>query len=297
MNSFSPLDPSLVDVKLPDHDGYPDDLAAGDTRDVLWDVCGSASRAFPKALWIEPKDWNDKVRDNDKYKTHPRNYRDRFTNQSPSHECVWHSEIAGMEACWNRQRGIIYPEGAKRDFRYEESAQFDSVWFSPLSGYSEANPRQWGGSSVRGSLEIGVRRGVLPDKTQPREYNFKHTLHGTTGKGGKNQSSGPWVAVRNFPQGWEETAKNFRILEVIFPESWEQAVCLVLHGMMVHVGRDGHAVPWCRWIPGQGMEYQDSYDLFRYDSSRTVQSAWRGCYSIASMTTPDDWSKPAGGAA
>jgi hypothetical protein len=294
VNSFAPIDPNLIDVVLPSHDGYPEELAAGDTRDVLFDVCGSASRSFPKALWIEPANWADKVRENDKYKTHPRNYRDRFTNQTPSHECVWHSEVAGMEACWNRQRGVIYPDGAKKDFRYEESDEFSSVWFSPLSGYSEAQPRQWGGTTVRGSLEIGVRRGVLPDKIQPRDYGFKHSLHGTTGKGGLNQSSGPWVPLSRFPDGWQETAKHFRILEVIFPESWEQAVCLVLHGMMVHVGRNGHAVPWCRWIPDQGMEYQDSYDVFRYDSTRTVKSAWQGSYAIASMTAPDDWSKPAG---
>jgi hypothetical protein len=82
---------------------------------------------------------------------------------------------------------------------------------------------------------------------------------------------------------------------VIFPESWEQAVCLVLHGMFVGVGRSGHAIPWGQWMPDrQVMAYPDSYDVTRYDSLRVVQSAWRGAFAIATMTTPDDWLKPAG---
>lgn len=294
MDSFSPIDPALIDVPLSEESGYPAHLAAEDTTDALMQACGSASRTFPKALWIEPKDWPDKVRENDKYNTWPRNYSDRFTNQSPSHECVYHSAVRGVESCRNRQRGIIYADGPKKGGRYAESAEAGSVWLSVLSGYAEANPNQWGGSNVRGSLELITRRGLLPDKIQPRDYGFKHQLQGTSGKGNSNQSGGGWVSVRQFPEGWQETAKWFRILEAIFPGSWEEAVCLVLHGMMVHVGRSGHAVPWCRWVPGQGMEYQDSYDRFLYDSVGTVRSAWQGSFAVASVVTPDSWDKPAG---
>lgn len=296
---MSNIDPALIDVVLPeDEQGYPAHLAAEDTPDVLWDVCGSASRAFPKSLWIEPKDWADKARDNDKYKTWPANFVDRFTNQQPTHECTCHSLRVNMEAARNRHRGIIFPDGAKKDFRYEESAKSGSVWLSPLSVYAEANPRKTGGANVRQVLEIAVRRGMLPEKIQPREYGFKSTLQGTTGKGGKNQSSGPWVRVADFPDDWEETAKHFKPLEVIFPASLEEAVCLVLNGFVVSVGRDGHAVPWDQLeFDGNDLDgtwYDDSYDVKRYDSFRKMQSAWRGAFSIATPTTPDDWLKPAG---
>jgi len=116
VNSFAPIDPALIDFQSPEvglHDGYPAELAAGDTIDVLKDVCGSASREFPQALWIEPSNWADKARDNDKYKTWPANYCDRFTNQTPNHFCTCHSLGTNFEICRNRQRGIIYPEGAK----------------------------------------------------------------------------------------------------------------------------------------------------------------------------------------
>lgn len=294
MNSFAPINPALIDVFPRVHDGYPDDLAAEDTVDALKDACGAASREFPRALWIEPQFWPDKAAENDKYKTWPINYVDRFTNQNPTHECTCHSLRTVAESCRNRQRGIIFPDGPKKEQRYEESSN-GSVWLSPLSVYAEANPRQWGGANVRQVMEIACRRGMLPEKVQPREYGFRHTLQGTTGKGGLNQSHGDWVPLNRFPEGWQETAKWFRPLEVIFPESWEQAVCLVLHGLAVGVGRNGHAIPWSFWNPQeQVMGYVDSYDVVRYDSLNTVKRAWQGSFAIASMTAPDDWSKPAG---
>lgn len=295
MNTFSPIDPRLLDVVLPEHDGYPDHLAAEDTPDALRAVCGNAARDFPKELWIEPEDWADKARDNDQYHTWPMNYLDRFTNQNPTHECTCHSLRANAEAARNRARGVIFADGPKKDFRYEESAIYGSVWLSPLSIYAEANPGQRGGANVRQVLEIAVKRGFLPESKQPRDYRFKHAIVGTAGKGNSNQAAGPWVALSSFPAGWEQTAKWFRPLEVIFPESWEQAVCLVLHGRAVSVGRSGHAVPWCLWNAGQrAMAYPDSYDVVRYDSESTVKGAWRGAFSIATMTTPDDWTEPAG---
>jgi len=298
IDSTAPVNPKLIDVRIPE-DGYPAHLAAEDTRDVLMDVCGDASHDFPQALWIEPKDWAAKARENDAAHTWPINYLDRFTNQSPTHECTCHSLRANAEAARNRHRGIIYADGPKKDFRYEESGKFGSVWLSPLSVYSEANPRKSGGANVRQVLEIAVRRGFLPEKIQPHEYGFKHDLVGTTGKGGKNQSSGDWVALKDFPSGWEQTAAHFKPLEVIFPETWEQAACLILHGYAVSVGRDGHAIPeMFLTFKGDDLEnsgYPDSYDLVRYDSLRTFKGcAGNGSFAIATMTTPDDWQKPAG---
>ncbi len=294
MNSFNKINPALVDVKLPPS-GYSDELKAADTPDVLRDACGAAARDFPKSLWIEPRDWADKARENDKNNTWGHNSVDRFTNQDPTHECTCHSLRANAEACRNRQRGVIFADGPKAGFRYPESAEYGSVWLSPLSVYAEANPGQWGGAGIRQVMEIACRRGMLPEKIQPREYGFKHSLQGTTGSGNLNQSSGQWTSLSRFPSGWQETAKHFKPLEVIFPDSEEEAVCLVLHGLLVSVGRNGHAVPWSFWnAESSVMGYIDSYNVVRYDSWRTVQYAWEGSFAIASMTTPDDWLKPAG---
>lgn len=294
IDSFSPINPALIDQPLNVESGYPLELAAGDTTDVMLDMAGDASRAFPPALWIEPSDWADKARDNDKYGTWPANYIDRFTNQNPTHECTCHALRASAECARNRALGVSLGPAVPKQ-RLDTSGKHGSVWLSPLSIYAEANPRQWGGASCRGVMEIAIRRGFLPEPIQPREYGFRHTLHGTTGTGGINQAKGSWTSVANFPSGWQETAKHFRILEVIFPTSAEQIVCLILHGYCVEVGRSGHAIPYWRFNPVQKvMGYADSYDVERFDSWNTVRSAVGGAFAVASMTMPDDRMKPAG---
>ena len=295
INSFEPVDPALVDVFFTEHTGYPAELAAADTRDVLRDVCGAATRDFPRSMWIEPRDWEDRARENDRNNAWAMNYIDRYTNQNPTHECTCHSLRANFEAAWNRQRAIAAgpPEA---NVRKPLSEKASSVWVSPLSVYCEANPRQWGGANVQQVLEIAVRRGMLPEPTQPKPYTFRHTLHGTTGQGGRNQASGPWTSVSRLPSGWQDTAKHFRPLEVVFPESYEEAICLLLNGIAVSVGRNGHAVPWAHWNAASRVcAYPDSYDVTRYDSERTAKSAWQGSFAIISTTIPDDWSNPAPG--
>lgn len=292
------IDPKLIDVFPKTHDGYPDDLAAEDTPDALWEVCGTASRSFPDSWWIDPNDWADAARDNDKYGTWAMNYIDRYTNQNPTHECTCHSLSRCFEAARNKQRAASYPEGPQKGHRYEKSAERDSVWVSPLSVYAEANPRIRGGANVRQVLEIACRRGMLPETIQPRDYGFEHALIGTAGRGNSNQSSGDWVPVSRFPPGWQRTAAMFKPEEVVFAESWEQAVCIVLNGHGYGVGRKGHAVPWMKWDhQEQVMAYPDSYDVTRYDSKNTVKGAWRGGFGIITVTAPDDWKNPAGVAA
>lgn len=294
MNSFAPVPSNLIDVVLP-FSGYIDD--GGNTIDVLRDMCGSASREFPAPMSVDPKNWADVARFNDLHNTWGYNYVDRFTNQHPTHECTCHSLSRNMEAARNRQRGIIFADGPKHNFRYPASSK-GSVWLSPLSIYAEANPNIRGGANVREVLEIACRRGFLPETIQPFNYNFKHSLIGTAGGGNSNQSSGAWVPLSRFPSGWKDTAALFRPEEVIFPASFEQAISLLLHGILVSVGRNGHAVPWSHLIfkdnQLSSIGYIDSYNIVRYDSVRTAQSAWRGSFAIVSTTTPDDWMNPAG---
>ena len=282
MNTFSPVDPNLIDVVL-EFDGYVQDEADG-----VWDACGNAAREFPQALWIEPKDWADKARDNDKYKNWGIDYLDRFTNQSPTHECTNHALRAAAECAANKQQGIkLGPPVAGR--RLPISAQSRSIWYSCLYPYAEANPRQWGGASTRGLMDLATRKGLVPDRTQPREYNFRHVLTGTAGRGGINQSNGNWVPLSRFPSGWETTALQHRPLEVIIPRIWEQVVCLLLHGWVVGHGRQGHAVPLAFWNNTSRVAgYPDSYDVIRYDSINNIRAGLVSAYCITSMSIPPE---------
>lgn len=302
MNSFEKLDPALIDqpspeiAKTPDgHSGYSPEMQAADTVDALRACCGAANRDFPQSLWVDPKDRADKARENDKNHTWALNYVDRFTNQDPTHECTCHSLRTNFECARNVQRGINFPEGPKKDFRYDES-QRGSVWVSPLSVYAEANPRQWGGANVIQVLDIACKRGFLPDKIQPFDYGFKHSMQGTTGHGNSNQSSGNWLPLSQFPDNWEDTAKWLKPEEVIVDDDWEKALSLVLNRRAVSVGRSGHAIPYTHWNEAdQAMGYVDSYNVVRWDSLRTVRAACSyGFFSIVSVVTPDDWMRPAG---
>lgn len=290
-----PIDKNLIDVFPVEHDGYPDILAAEDTPDALFSACGDAARAFPQSLWVPANERKEMAEENDRNKTWGYHRLDRMTHQGNSHECSAHAVTRSAECAWNRQRGIIYPEGPKKEARYEES-KLGSVWFSPLSLYIESNPRRWGGSNIAYNMNIAQRRGFLPDKTQPTDYGLRHTLHGTAGgRSSMNQSDGPWVSLKNLPSGWQETAKHFRPLEVVIVEDWEQALSLLLHGYVLAYGRRGHAIPPSFWDHKEDVVgIVDSYLRITYDSMSTFRSASRGAVCIMTMTTPDDWAKPAG---
>lgn len=306
---FPELRNEIVDVVLPDHDGYPDDLAKYDTPEAMRDAFGETATDFPEELWIEPKDRKERAEMNDEMGLWAGNYIDRYTNQSPTHECTSHALRCVAESCWNRQRRIALG-GPQDDKRLDISAKSASVWLSCVSIYAEANPREWGGANVQQVCRIAVERGFLPDIVQPRDYGFRHTMCGTRGKGGVNQSGDsnggpyPWPGwtsgddFRSYPdhwtdENWRETSKHFRPLECVYPRNTDEFQCLLLHGYGIGIGRSGHSVPiMAMKYDGNRVYYPyfDSYDRTLYDS----RAYYSGAYAILSMTQPDDWDKPAG---
>ena len=284
--------PDSLNVTFPDSDldwvppfetGYNATVAAEDTSE---NYAAAGYADFPDKYWIEPGDWEDAARQCDKYKTWPDDYSNRFTNQSPTHECTCHSLLQCCEIAWNRQRG----------------SKEDAVWFSAIGVYAEANPRIRGGASMRGVLNIAMRRGMVPEHDGPdgpgtQKVKFKWTVPGTAGRGNATQSSGSWVPMRDYPDDYENTSKHFKPLEVINVRTWEQHFCLLLHGIAIHNGRSGHSIPHVKAVKRDGVwysQYKDSYDVYRYDSIRAVKSGAGSAFGIVTMTRPDDWNRPAG---
>lgn len=273
---------SLLDVVPTVDTGY----RGFDTEDTVETFSAAGVIDFPDSYWIDPKDWEDKARENDKYGTWAEDYSNRFTNQSPTHECTCMALLQCCEIAWNRQRG----------------SKDDAVWFSALGTYEEANPRIRGGASVRGVLKLAMARGMVPEHDGPagpgtQQSKFKFTRCGTMGKGNATQSHGPWLPYKDYPAGHRDTSRHFRPLEIINVASWEQHFCLLLNGLAVGNGRSGHSIPHVRAVKRDGKwfsKYKDSYDLFRYDSISMVRSGVGAAYCIASMTRPDDWKRPAG---
>lgn len=273
------VDPKLIDVFPDEHDGYPVEFEAQDTIDVLRAM---GARDFPQSWWIEPREWVERAKYNDAKGLWPRDFANRFTNQSPTHECTCHSLTQQFEMCWNAQR----------------AGKGSPVYVSPISIYAEANPRQWGGANIQTVLGICQARGFLPEHAGPNGIDeqrrlFKHTLPGTCGKGNAHNSSGNWVKLSQFPDGWERSGRCLRALECINIEMWEQMVCIVLNSRGVGVGRKGHAVPYDKWHwEDEVMGYRDSYDRFLADSKSTMRSAVGGAHAIVSVTMPNDWAFP-----
>lgn len=293
-NTFDRLNPKLIDQPPPSDSGYSKELKERDTVDVLKEACGDALREFPKEWWVEPRDWEDFARDNDRYKTWPRNRHLAHSHQGNSHECTAHSHQKGFTVARNKAMGLILPDIQPGLFS-AESMRFGCVQVSPLSLYGIVNPGEWGGAMIRDVLNASIKYGFLPDPKQPRDYGFKHTLHSTTGPTNGTQTGGRFVPGNRFPDGCDETRRWLRVDEVIFPSSLEEAVCIVLWGHCVHVGRDGHAVPWDYFhARDKAIGYLDSYNRFLADSWNVARYAWQGSYAIISVTTPDDWLKPCG---
>ena len=269
----------LVDYVHKYPSGYPVEESAWDTSDAL---AALGTREFPDTYWIEPADWKDFARQNDKDKTHPEDYRNRFTHQGNSHECTCHALSQNFEIAWNRQAF---------------SKKF-AVYTSPLSVYAQANPRRWGGSSMQYTLGIAMERGILPSWNGPggpgtQKDKYEHTLNETAGHSRTDRAGVSWVSLRNFPTGWKETAKHFMPLEVINPRSEEEIICLLLRGIAVSVGRYGHAIPYVQAVWRDGSwpyaKYSDSYDVHRFDSKRAQRAAVGGAYAIVSTTHPDEF--------
>lgn len=274
---------SLLDWSPKENTGYTPEVAAEDSVETF---AAAGFVDFPDKYWIEPKDWEEVARENDKYGTWAEDYSNRFTNQSPTHECTTHCLIQCAECTWNKMR---------------ESKEY-AVWFSALGTYEEANPRIRGGASVRGVLKLAMARGLVPEHDGPagpgtQADKFVFTRCGTMGRGNATQSHGEWLPYKKYPPGHRNTSRHFRPLEIINVASWEQHFCLLLNGLAVGNGRYGHSIPHMRAVKRNGRwhsRYKDSYDLFRYDSIKAVRSGIGAAYAIASMTRPDDWKRPAG---
>lgn len=280
------IDPKLLDVVLTTPSGYPRELAAADTTENMRGMEGV--RDFPSSYWIEPKDWKDRARQNDENKTWPDDFANRFTKQGNSHECTTHSLIQQLEIAINRAAGT-------KDY---------ATWLAPLSVYIEANPSKWGGANIQTVLRIAIERGVLPSHNGPQgigsqKNKFKVTLNESAGHNEAEFAGGPWVSLSKLPAGWENTARHFAPIECINCDSREEMISLILHGIAVGVGRNGHAVPITKavWQANEEMPngmYRDSYNRVLYDSWSTLKKGVGGSHGIVTVKVPDDWNAPAG---
>ena len=282
MNSFGVVvNPNEVDVSF-DDGIFRGMIEGSDSQEALM---GIGMKEFPTELYIPESEWDDRIREMDKHESWPENYSVRFTNQSPTHECVYHCRTQCFESTYNRQIG--------RKF---------AMRFSPLAGYfGDKGPNgQWGGANVNRSLNLAMSDGMLPEYDGEewmggnlgQMARFKHTCHLTSGTGKSHWPTHGWI--RSLTEGWRDTSRHFRVIEGFWIPNSRAHVSSIFHGWGVGNGRKGHSIPHLRIVKDASgrylSKYKDSYDVFRYDT----QSLTGGGYCIRQTTMPDDPSKPAG---
>jgi hypothetical protein len=249
------------------------------------ELMASGATNFPDGLRIPRSDWDDWIREAEKYKAFPIDHSGRFTHQGNSHECVCHAATQLFECAYNRQVGLD-----------------KAVYFSPLALYTRiTGGRQWGGSVVTQGFREMMNGGMLPEHDGPdwlggkggQSERFKATVHQTSGRSESHWSTKGWVRVSQFPSEWQNTSRHFKVKEGYYiRDAIDHFSAVVRWG--VGNGRNGHAIPHVAIVKDSRgnylSKYRDSYLVDRYDSERL----WGGGYCIRSVTTPDDPMKPAG---
>lgn len=274
-----PIPDDLIDVTFDKFDGM---LDVGYSEEEL---CAAGASPFPDKFRIPRSEWDDRIREHEKFQSSADFYGSHFTHQGKSHECTAHAATQVFEVAWNRQF----------------AGTSHAVWFSPLALYTRlTGGRQWGGSMVSAALRLMMSEGLLPEHDGPGGQNdqqkrFKHTVHQTSGRSESHWPTKGWIRPSDLPEGWQETAKHFVALEAFTIPSGDReahASCL-LQGWALGNGREGHAIPHkvlCKRDRDYLSKYRDSYNVWRFDSERL----WGGGYCIRAVTHPADASRPAG---
>lgn len=208
-------------------------------------------------------------------------YSNRFTNQSPTHECTCHALIQNLEIAWNRMYELR-PKSER------------SVFFSPMYSYRVVHGSNWrGGDSMQRTMRGAMTTGAVPEHAgrggvNDQKNRFKFTVAGTYGKGNEFNSSGDWMT--SIPSECDQWNDYFRIKTVINIQSVEEAVMLLLQGYSDGGGRNGHAIPHAAIRFDSTYDYRraeypyiDSYDVIRIDSYKTFRSAVSGMYCVLDL--------------
>lgn len=274
------IDPKLIDVQFAfdgmSADGYSES-----------DLFAAGAIDFPDKLRIKKgSEWDDRIAEQDSHKSAGIDYSARQTHQGSSHECVSHASIQCFEIAYNRQfSGVRY-----------------AFFGSPLGLYTRiTGGRQWGGSNVNDALREMMARGVIPEHDGPewlggkggQAKRFKATVHQTSGRSEDHWPTKGWIREAEFADGWEQTARHFRVLEAFYIPDKEAHFSALLHGLAIVNGRSGHSICHCKAVKSDGRymsKYRDSYNRDLFDS----EGMTGGGYAISVVTAPDEPTKPAG---
>ena len=192
------------------------------------------TRFSDRRIVVPEKDWKPLGREIRKKGGGSSRMLRRISNQRQEGSCVSHGSTYSSMICYARQLGI------KR-----------AIDLSPMSLYKQIGRSPGSGAYVPDAIDTLSTLGQLPLDTAENKARFKHTFPETG-------------FYTPYPEGWKETAIQFRVLEWLVIDDLAEFVSALLQGLGVVYGRDGHCICCCEWdVDDEGNEfgkYVNSWD-------------------------------------
>lgn len=271
------INPSHVDVdrdliSIPGREGF---------RGLIIDPQEkSAAQPFRSEWIVSRSDWKDLAEYLETSKTALPNYRFHWNNQNPESSCVYNAGEVVQNVMRNKQLGGEW-----------------GIKGAPMSGYCRVTRSRHSGSTMWGCLEKTqagkLGNGFLPEKN-PRNIALfgDYCVH----------QNSPFIYNNGreyFPDGWEEVAQWFTVVEWYSIDSYEEFVSAMLRGWGVCYGRSGHSIAGLQvvWYQGQACcKYMDSYGHGRGDNGFLIDTprmmSTGGAWCCREVTLPPDITKP-----
>ncbi len=187
----------------------------------------------------------------------------QIKDQNGEGSCAANSAAQCFEVAWNFQIG-------------------ESRWIetSAMSLYKRTGSGPNSGSNIDSNLYEIQKDGILPVDNDENSKRFNHTH--------------PAIGWRNsLPSGWQETAKDFVVIEWLDITTYDEFITALLLNFPVCYGRSGHSIAGIDpvWSDGKALvKYANSWheswgeDGFGYDSERAV-GGWLRTYGAWAVRT------------
>lgn len=164
-----------------------------------------------------------------------------------------------------------------------------AIQLSAISLYKQIGSGPMSGANVEDGVDKASDVGILPlDTTENRKRFGDHVMP-------------PTGFYSRYPDGWQATARQFRMREKLLIRSVEELETAGVNGHPVWVGRAGHSIMYCRptrkqgrgylyansWSPDWGFAAGTMTGGFGIDSVGLMSSSADYCFAVCSVVVPD----------
>jgi len=190
-----------------------------------------------------------------------------------------------------KQEGSCVSNACSQANEIVQAVQFGKdrvVHLSAISLYKRIGSSAQSGASVSDGLEEMADEGVLPLDDEANKARFKHTMPNTGFK-------------TPYPDGWEETARQFRAHEWLVVNAVDELVSALFNQQPVVVGRSGHSIVYVepQYVDGKLVVcYANSWSMdwgspmagfdggFGFDSAKLIRASSNWAFALRSVVVP-----------